>query len=230
MLNLFGEDLLDDVDDALVVRSLALLGEFGDPASLPAICKFLPLQDDTLSQAAGWAVERIAFRNPSEALREIGGVIADAEAVELGVLAEQLCRIPDTPGRTELLKEIGDRVLDFSGDDRAAVALSVIVSAWVMEGLDAPLGAEFLKDYQQDLTPDAKRELKKARKSLEGVGPYVPEPEALTLHDICCPAFEAADEDEPYVRDQPKLGRNDPCWCGSGQKYKKCHLAADESR
>ncbi len=23
-------------------------------------------------------------------------------------------------------------------------------------------------------------------------------------------------------------GRNDPCWCGSGQKYKKCHLANDE--
>lgn len=21
-----------------------------------------------------------------------------------------------------------------------------------------------------------------------------------------------------------KVGRNDPCWCGSGQKYKKCHL------
>lgn len=25
-----------------------------------------------------------------------------------------------------------------------------------------------------------------------------------------------------------RLGRNDPCWCGSGKKYKKCHLAADE--
>jgi methionyl aminopeptidase len=25
-------------------------------------------------------------------------------------------------------------------------------------------------------------------------------------------------------------GRNDPCWCGSGQKYKKCHLDADEAR
>ena len=23
------------------------------------------------------------------------------------------------------------------------------------------------------------------------------------------------------------IGRNDPCWCGSGQKYKKCHLAND---
>ena len=21
----------------------------------------------------------------------------------------------------------------------------------------------------------------------------------------------------------PKIGRNDPCWCGSGRKYKKCH-------
>ena len=24
-----------------------------------------------------------------------------------------------------------------------------------------------------------------------------------------------------------KIGRNDPCWCGSGQKYKKCHEAFD---
>lgn len=24
-----------------------------------------------------------------------------------------------------------------------------------------------------------------------------------------------------------KLGRNDPCWCGSGKKYKRCHLEAD---
>ena len=25
----------------------------------------------------------------------------------------------------------------------------------------------------------------------------------------------------------PKLGRNDLCWCGSGEKYKKCHLESD---
>ena len=25
-----------------------------------------------------------------------------------------------------------------------------------------------------------------------------------------------------------KIGRNDPCWCGSGKKYKKCHEAFDE--
>ncbi len=27
------------------------------------------------------------------------------------------------------------------------------------------------------------------------------------------------------VRDAPKVGRNDPCPCGSGRKYKKCHGA-----
>lgn len=31
-----------------------------------------------------------------------------------------------------------------------------------------------------------------------------------------------------FRRAAPKIGRNDPCWCGSGQKYKKCHMATDD--
>jgi SEC-C motif-containing protein len=30
---------------------------------------------------------------------------------------------------------------------------------------------------------------------------------------------------ETVVREGPKVGRNDPCPCGSGKKYKKCHGA-----
>jgi uncharacterized protein len=30
---------------------------------------------------------------------------------------------------------------------------------------------------------------------------------------------------QQVVRDQPKTGRNDPCPCGSGKKYKNCHGA-----
>jgi len=26
-----------------------------------------------------------------------------------------------------------------------------------------------------------------------------------------------------------KPGRNDLCWCGSGKKYKKCHMASEEA-
>jgi preprotein translocase subunit SecA len=29
-----------------------------------------------------------------------------------------------------------------------------------------------------------------------------------------------------YVRATPKVGRNDPCPCGSGKKHKKCCLTA----
>jgi hypothetical protein len=31
---------------------------------------------------------------------------------------------------------------------------------------------------------------------------------------------------KPILNRAPKLGRNDPCWCGSGRKFKKCHGAA----
>jgi preprotein translocase subunit SecA len=31
----------------------------------------------------------------------------------------------------------------------------------------------------------------------------------------------------PQRRQGPKLGRNDPCWCGSGKKYKDCHMKSD---
>jgi uncharacterized protein YecA (UPF0149 family) len=32
------------------------------------------------------------------------------------------------------------------------------------------------------------------------------------------------------VRAEPKIGRNDPCPCGSGRKYKKCCLGKDDLR
>ncbi|MGD8582886.1 MAG: SEC-C metal-binding domain-containing protein, partial [Gammaproteobacteria bacterium] len=37
----------------------------------------------------------------------------------------------------------------------------------------------------------------------------------------------AAEPQQPYVRGERKLGRNEPCWCGSGKKYKHCHGKLD---
>lgn len=39
------------------------------------------------------------------------------------------------------------------------------------------------------------------------------------------PIRYAAEPSHPMRRDGPKLGRNDPCYCGSGRKYKHCHGA-----
>ena len=33
----------------------------------------------------------------------------------------------------------------------------------------------------------------------------------------------------PQRKAGPRLGRNDPCWCGSGKKYKNCHMKQDIS-
>jgi len=45
------------------------------------------------------------------------------------------------------------------------------------------------------------------------------------------PDFDVVEDDIDAVRPEraaKKVGRNDPCWCGSERKYKKCHLSADE--
>ncbi len=36
-------------------------------------------------------------------------------------------------------------------------------------------------------------------------------------------AVAAQDDSKTFVREQPKVGRNEPCPCGSGKKYKQCH-------
>jgi preprotein translocase subunit SecA len=48
-------------------------------------------------------------------------------------------------------------------------------------------------------------------------------------------AYEGAEQGEPSpmlapveqrrVDEAEQIGRNDPCWCGSGKKFKKCHGA-----
>ncbi|MBT4075956.1 MAG: preprotein translocase subunit SecA, partial [Gammaproteobacteria bacterium] len=37
------------------------------------------------------------------------------------------------------------------------------------------------------------------------------------------PQEEDAAAHTPFVRKEKKLGRNEPCWCGSGKKFKQCH-------
>ena len=60
--------------------------------------------------------------------------------------------------------------------------------------------------------------------------------EAQVLMDICKERAEKKrkgkrlkplflDAPDPITRDEAKVGRNDPCPCGSGKKFKKCCLS-----
>jgi preprotein translocase subunit SecA len=50
--------------------------------------------------------------------------------------------------------------------------------------------------------------------------PPAPKPQRMRLSRG--EAEETADKETPSARQAPKVGRNDPCPCGSGKKYKRC--------
>ncbi len=70
--------------------------------------------------------------------------------------------------------------------------------------------------------------------SAEPVGAFASAPRAAAPAPMGLPTRPATParvggDDAPVQtvrRDEPKVGRNDPCPCGSGKKYKKCHGAA----
>jgi preprotein translocase subunit SecA len=54
------------------------------------------------------------------------------------------------------------------------------------------------------------------------------EPDAGAVAPSMPPRPQPKQIQQPAQRQGPKIGRNDPCPCGSGQKFKKCHGAALE--
>ena len=49
-----------------------------------------------------------------------------------------------------------------------------------------------------------------------------PEAVALAVQEVPTPSADD-DKDMPFRRFGTKVGRNDPCPCGSGKKFKQCH-------
>lgn len=49
-------------------------------------------------------------------------------------------------------------------------------------------------------------------------------PNVREIHAYWLARREDAPEHSPFRRSEPRVGRNDPCPCGSGKKYKKCCL------
>jgi uncharacterized protein YecA (UPF0149 family) len=47
---------------------------------------------------------------------------------------------------------------------------------------------------------------------------------AQFVRTLASPPLAVATPPMASVRATPKRGRNEPCWCGSGFKRKRCHL------
>ena len=75
-----------------------------------------------------------------------------------------------------------------------------------------------VKDEQEEIERLERLEQQRARKQAAGM--------AFTgAYEGAEMAGEEAKKHTPFVRDTPKVKPNDPCHCGSGKKFKKCHGA-----
>jgi len=83
-------------------------------------------------------------------------------------------------------------------------------------------------DEAQQVEQQVEREAERAQANVsyrhaefDGASAEDPEAVALALQEPPLPA--GADKEQPFRRFNQKVGRNDPCPCGSGKKYKQCH-------
>ena len=75
-----------------------------------------------------------------------------------------------------------------------------------------------VKDEQEEIERLERLERQRARRQAAGM--------AFTgAMSTASVAGEDAIRHIPFVRDQPKVKPNEPCYCGSGKKFKKCHGA-----
>jgi len=232
--------------DAIVYYAIKLLGALGDPAAFSILLRLLHQADDealevindalrvmgpaaipALAQAAGDETMTPFARNMAlGAVHDIAGDHPEVRDQALDGLRSILARYveqaePLTDHQAEVASWLIADLSDMADPAARPLIEAAFAQGWVDTCIVRPAHVEqsyedgpappenpirpYLEQYREDRREHQEEEEKKARRSL--LDPPTP-PQPVVLG--------------------PKLGRNDPCWCGSGKKYKKCHLAQDE--
>lgn len=217
---------------------IALLGETAGPEILDDLLELIDFGDQPVFLHANWAVWRVGQQFPAEALDKFRAAAAGARLTVRCALAEQIDLLPETPGIDAALAGLLDGFAGFAQEDDAAYLLAMVMEAWKELGR-ANEAARVFQRFHHLLPKEAREWIR--RTSNEGLVSRLIDEEidGITIEEICSDRIlMMEDEDEedgdgkewaiaPVVAPL-RPGRNDPCWCGSGKKYKKCHLAADE--
>ena len=80
---------------------------------------------------------------------------------------------------------------------------------------------EEIRQEEERRRQEAEAQLARAQFKHDEASPLLSEGDAPA--DVPEEANGAEDNQKPFVRDEQKVGRNDPCPCGSGKKFKHCH-------
>ncbi len=171
-------------------------------------------------------------------------ILAEAGRREeaLAQLTENFLRFPDDPWvvikggdvhdvlkQPEQAERLYRQGLELAGDDDYARAgaverlVPILDEAGRWEESEALLAVENQREWNRLQGKGSVSD------NMPGGAPRYPPPQDDTPIDLFAEEDDLSDYPEPYIRPLPKIGRNEPCPCGSGKKYKKC-CAETESR
>ena len=75
-------------------------------------------------------------------------------------------------------------------------------------------GSDDVEAYERQVEADRPQQLEANHPAAQGIA------DAIGVGNT---DESQAEPEQPFKRDTPKVGRNEPCPCGSGKKYKQCH-------
>jgi hypothetical protein len=242
VLRAWAQDFLGEDGDVDLENALGLLGETGTPAEFPGLLELVDLKSDDASGASSWALGRIMDRLPEDSAQCLESIIPSLHLPQRLKIAELLIAQPGFDPENRLFPRLSEalEVMEQAERDRYLPLLLVSMGATPRRGGFRTARA-ILRAKGPLISRSARRECEEILSLFDGAdplpGPVLPP--APTVYEICAgEAVWASAQDEEIddeflpspqpVRRQPVPGRNDPCWCNSGKKYKKCHLESDE--
>jgi len=169
------------------------------------------------------ATEEATQPGDDEELEAIRRMDADNETgtyEALSLLASDLCDLADPLARDMLQSAFDEDLIDESIIDRKT-AWQIYDEGGETFGPNTPWFQEYSESYLEEQS-DRERLARTpqvqfpSRTSYPSFSPGRKEAPPAPIQPI-----------EPFRYTAPKIGRNDPCWCGSGKKYKRCHLGKD---
>jgi hypothetical protein len=233
----FTSFMLDEASAGLVI---AILGEISGPDFIDELMELIVWPDETVFWHVQWALWRQGNRHPQEVRDRFRAAATENLEIRCAI-AEHLALLKHVKGDADLLVSLLAGFETFAGELDAPTLLSIVVSELAKRG-KAELATTLAERYGSKFVDAARAELDTA---LDGKTVTMLERDRIpqtTLEEVCLHAVlmgdDAFDDDEELDDDEledpidlappPRPERNDPCWCGSGKKYKKCHLNADE--
>jgi hypothetical protein len=247
LITLVEDALADDQRDLgwAPLHALDLLGALGDARALPVLLRCLDLEDELdlrVEQAEGalQALGACALEgcvaayaaSHQDAFRDrLAGVMSQWGLQDERIYAALLDTLQRTP-------ELGANYLVDYGDTRALEVLVQTFEALPIRAGDNPLANRVfielrcaIEDLGGHLTAAQQHKFAQAdaaRRRLVAQLPWDLDAASGSARRTTTVARAATGPQRLRTTGKPKLGRNAPCWCGSGKKYKKCHLPLEE--